>query len=920
MGLVGRRDECAVIDQLLASAREGLGGTLVVRGQAGIGKTALIDYAVGAADDFLVVRMTGIESESKLGFAALHRLLTPILHQIERLPVPQRDALNSALGLAAGPPADRFLLGLGVMALAGNAVRARERLLTVIDDAQWIDRESLEALAFWGRRLHADSVALIFGERVESGEPSALDGFSFLEVESLAEDAARALLASERSDLDPPIADRIVAETEGNPLALLELAKDLTAEQLIGVAGSATPLPLNRRLEDRYLRQARSLPPETQTLLLLAAADSSSDPALLWQAASIIGVRPEAADSAEAAGLLSFGAQVSFRHPLIRSAVYGGAGPVERRAVHAALAAATEQHDVERRVWHMAEATAGPSEDVASDLERCAERSRMKGSRSAEAALLVRAAELSPLAERAAERRVTAAEAMLESGSPLQAQALLAAAGPGLRDEALRARAERLEGTSWRRLGQASTAAPILLSAALAMRASDGRLSRQTTLEAFEAAMLSGYATVSKGNFAVADADDRSASIGGISVVDHFVAAFTAYGSHGFVPAAPLLRRAVTAMRAPDAPTEELVRWLVLVHFASISLWDFDAHRELSLSVARLARERGDLTSLTVALVGCANAALWTGRLNAAETYSLEAMDVAGAAGYTQLSASVDAPLLPAWKGLDVETRHKAEIFMALSSQLGLAAVATIAHQALATLSLGTGQYQDALVHTRAVFDEDPLSFGNQILPDMVEAAVRVGDLDAAHQALDRLTDRARASGGPWALGLLSRSRALFSNAAAESLFVEAIELLSSTPMAPDVARAHLLFGEWLRRQKRRTDAREQLRRACDMFDAMGALGFAGRARAELFATGERARKRTVEASSDLTSQEWRVARLAAAGETNAEIAALMFISPSTVEYHLRKVFRKLSVTSRRQLRALLKDDAPSELLPSGPT
>jgi DNA-binding CsgD family transcriptional regulator len=904
VSLLGREDERAALDALLDGARQGPSGALVIRGDAGIGKTALLDYAVNAAPDFLVVRFTGLEPERELGFAALHRLLMPVLHQIERLPAPQRDAMNSALGLAAGPPANNFLVGLGVINLAANAARARERLLCVIDDAQWVDRESIEALAFWGRRLQADGIALVFGERSGWESVSPLDGFPVLDIGGLADETARALLAADAGfTVDRHVVDRVVTEALGNPLALVEFAKDLRPDHLICAAGDLQPLPLSRRLEERFARQARSLPADTQMLLLLAAADSTADTAFLLRAASVLGVQPEAAAAAEAAGLLVLGPTVAFRHPLIRSAVYGGARPADRRAVHKALAATTDsEDDGDRRAWHLAAASVGRDEEIAAILEGRARRAGERGHHNAAVALLGRSAELSPNPQRAAVRRIAAAEAALASGASLQAHALIALAKPDVPDPVMAARADRLDGNAWRREGKTAVAAALLLSAATALMSTDPHLARQTLLEAIEAVLIAGNAAGDEVISAVAEAA-RTAPPGDGATIDLLLDAFGTYLTAGFVAAAPALRLAVVSMSTGEMPIDQLIRWVQFAIFATRALWDEEAHRSLTARLAQASRQRGALMWLGVALKARATDEVWAGRFDAAELELADAADVTLASGEDAMGIAMMSLEVDAIRGRDAKTRASARTVLGHAGELGSGSAALFAHHALLVLDLGAGAYRDALDHAIATMT-GRVGCGHQVLADVVEAAVRGGDPEFALVTVDCLAERARASGTPWAMGLLARCRALLAGDDGEPMYAEAIALLGSTRMAVELARAHLLYGEWLRRQKRKIDARDQLRTAHDMFVDMGADAFADRARHELLATGERVRKRSVETSRDLTSQEEHIARLAAAGDTNAEIAATLFIASSTVEYHLRKVFRKLSITSRRQLKA----------------
>ena len=554
-GLVGRADETAALDRLLDAARQGLSGTLVLRGEAGVGKTALIDHVIGRAEDFLVVPFAGVESEHDLGYAALQRLLTPILHQIERLPPPQRDALNSALGLADGPPANPFLVGLGTISLAANAARARHRLLTVIDDAHWVDRESLEALAFWGRRIRVDGIALVFATREASGVSSPLDSFASVDVGGLALADATTLLEREFSTgLDRHVADRIVAETAGNPLAIIELARSMSDGELATSGSGPQPLPIGQRLEDHFSRRVRGLPADTQMLLLLAAADSSKSTALVWRAASLLGVQTRAAERAEAEGLLTISAAVTFRHPLIRSAVYRSARPADRRAAHRALADAGADDRDDRQVWHLAAAAFGPDEEIAALLERHAEDAVAKGRRSAAAALLSRAAELTPAAERAAARHVAAASAATEAASPHQALALLERADIDVVDSTLRAQALRIEGVARVLVGQPADATCLLLEAASLFAKAGAPLARRTLLEGLEAAHLAGRLTPQRVELtdAIALVNESTDATG--TADDLMLRALAAYVQTGFSAAVPQVRLAVDGILLEQCP------------------------------------------------------------------------------------------------------------------------------------------------------------------------------------------------------------------------------------------------------------------------------------------------------------------------------------------------------------------------------
>jgi DNA-binding CsgD family transcriptional regulator len=905
--LLGRDREKAALDHLLETAREGLSSVVVVRGDPGVGKTALLDYTVDRAPDFLVVRFTGVEPERDLGYAALQRLLIPILHQIERLPSPQRDAMRSALGVEAGPPANPFLVGLGTISLAANAARARKRLLTVIDDAHWVDRESLNALAFWGRRIRAEGIALVFATRdVESASPLA--AFDTIRVAGLAIADAHALLKSEAgTEIDHDVAMRIIDETDGNPLAIVELARGFTTDKVVGMAGVPHPLPLSERLEERFAGHVRELPADTQIFLLLAAADASADLALVWRAATLLGVKPEAAEAAEAADLVVLGTSITFRHPLIRSAVYTQARAADRRAAHRVLAAATDpSDDAERHAWHLAAAAVGDDEEIAAVLDTVASQAHARGSFAAELALLSRSAEMTPDPAGAARRRLRAAEAALLTGSPRQAHSLVSLASISLTDPSDQTWARRLTGEAYFRESRVKLAAPSLLGAALELMATSVDSGRRTLVDAMQAALLVGNAA--DPDLQVIAAAARSAPPGVGTVTDLLLDAYTVFVSEGFAPAVPHLRAVVrAALTAPDAAVP--LQFGVLFALATEMLWDQDLHDALADRVEEASRARADLGSMAIPAWSKANSEVWSGHLVAADTQATRAIDLMWALGVGWEPLPSDHPrlLLLAVEGRD-EVRALAAKVGPVAEQLGLKTAVAQVHEHLVKLDLAQGRYADALAHALAVFGPDPVMSGNRVLPDMVEAAVRAGNVDAAASALARLEERARAAGTAWAGGLSARSRALTMSTPSdvEDLFREAVGQLSTTRVALELARTHLLYGEWLRREKRRTDARDQLRTAYEMFDEMGAAAFAKRARDELLATGERVRKRTAETTRDLTPQESHIAELAAAGHTNAEIAAQSFISTSTVEYHLRKIFQKLGITSRRQLQRAL--------------
>ena len=909
--LLGRHEERRTLDDLLDAVRDGLSGALVLTGEAGIGKTRLLDYAAEAAADLRTVRVSGMEAEARLGFAALHRLLLPFLDRLERLPGPQRDVLGSAFGLHAGPPADRFLTSLAVLTLLADAA-VDQPLVCLVDDAQWLDRESMEVLGFVGRRLHADDIALVLAVRDDpAGDPSgsaAFHGLRTLRLTGLSEPDAAVLLGATRTGRPTALTvGRIVAETGGNPLALIELAGEPT-----GAVLPLTPLPIGPRLEAHFLRRVRALPQDTQELLLVASLAPSDDPAVLWRAAAALGLPAQALDPAVNDAILFRGHHPAFRHPLIRSAVHTGAEPAQRRRVHTALAAATDRVTApDRRAWHLAEAAVGLDEEVAVQLEQASERARSRGGYAAQGIFLARAAELTPDPLARTARLLAAARAHLVIGDTGQAQAALDQALPGLHGPALAA-AQRLRAAiAWLR-GQIRQAPAILLAAVPEAKPLDERLARDMMFEALVAALLTREQTagVTLGELARTVVDTHWDPALPASIEDLVAYAITTRITEGYPQAVPRLLRAADALLA-DELTEVGMPLALIAYIVTEELWDDRKFKTIVDRLTARSRELGALHALNVTLHSQAVHALWSGRFDTAEACFDEADELASAVGIPAQRPGHRVELL-AWQGREKEARAAADVLINhWGGQLGYAVMVSHAHHSLAILELGLGRYKEALAWSVHGFADDCPGEGNILLPNVVEAAVRSGDLETAAAALDRLSERASLAGTPWALGLLARCRALSAaDENAEARYQESIDLLGRTAIATELARTHLLYGEWLRRRKRRTEARAQLRTAHDMFTAMGAEAFAERSRAELLATGEHARSRTAHTDLAPTPREKQVAALAAAGLTNTEIATRLFLTVSTVEYHLNKVFRKLDITSRRQLAAALRQRA----------
>jgi DNA-binding CsgD family transcriptional regulator len=897
-----RRVEREALERLLEAVRGGQSRVLVVSGEPGVGKTALLESAISSPSGFRVMRAVGVESEMELPFAALQQLCATMLDRLDRLPAPQRDALGVAFGLRAGQAPDRFLVGLAVLSLLAE-VAEEQPLLCLVDDAQWLDRASAQALMFVARRLLAESVALVLATRDPSDE---LEGLPSLAVEGLPDADARALLGSVlRVPLDKRVRERLVAETRGNPLALLELPRGLTPAELAGGFGLPDAPGLSGRIEDSFRRRLAGLPAETQRLLLVAAAEPVGDPVLVWRAAERLGIGVQAASETD--GLLTIGASVTFRHPLVRSAVYRAASLEKRRAAHRALADATDPTvDPDRRAWHLAHATPAFDEDVASELERSAGRAQARGGLAAAAAFLERATALTPQPSRRAERALAAAQAKHQAGDFEAALRLVAIAESGPLNELQDAQVDLLRGQIAFALSRGSDAAPLLLEAAKQLELFDAVLARETYAEAFAAAMYAGRLAKSGGVVEVAKAA-RAARGAGSSpqparAQDLLLDGQALLITEGPRAATPMLKRALSAFRGDDLSDDEALRWLWLACVTAIQLWDEESWRVLSDRYVQLARDAGALTVLPLALNYCAGCRVLAGEFAAAEALGDEAREVSLAIANPDVSIS--SMFLAGWCGREVEALRLIEASDRDAAGRGEGRRIGAGEYATAVLYNGLGGYERALTAARGAL-KYPLELATSrwALAEQIEAATRIGKPEPAARALAQLSETARASGTDWALGIEARSRALLTEGeAAEPLYREAIDRLGRTRVRSELARAHLLFGEWLRRERRRRDAREQLRTADELFTEFGMEAFAERARGELEATGEHARKRTVETRDDLTPQEAQISHLAADGATNQEIAAQLFISPSTVDYHLRKAFRKLGVKSRTQL------------------
>ena len=901
-GLTDRRAECDVLGRLVAAVRAGESRALVVHGEPGVGKTALLEYLAGQASGCRVAHAGGVQSEMELAFAVLHQLCAPMLDRLERLPAPQRDALRTAFGLSAGPAPDRFLIGLAALGLLSEMAGERP-LVCIVDDEQWLDSASAQVLAFVARRLGAESVGLVFGARVPTGD---LAGLPELVIGGLREDDARALLDSALTGpLDARVRDQIVAEAHGNPLALLELPRGWTAAELAGGFGLPGAVPLAGRIEESFRRQLGALPAQPRRLLQLAAAEPTGDPVLVWRAAGRLGICAEAAGPAVEAGLAEFGVRVRFRHPLVRSAAYRSAPADDLREIHAALAEVTDPaSDPDRLTWHRAAATAAPDEGVATELERSAGRAQARGGLSAAAAFLERAMLLTPDPGRRADRAIAAAEAKHQAGAPDVAAELLVMAEAGPLEELARARISLLRGQMAFSAGNSSDTPRLLIDAARRFEALDTRLARETYLEALSAALL-GHRTSQIGTLEIARAA-RGATAAPPSdsrAPDLLLEGMATLITDGYETGVPAVQRALSVFRDGDLPIAEQLRWLFVATRCAIDIWDDESWRDLAIRQVELARAVGALSLLPFAITQRFGMHLHAGEF-ATVAQLVDEFCVLKEATATGLP-DFGTMILAAWQGRSREAFRLIDEFITDMSERGQGYGVSLPHYTASVLYNGLGRYAEAMASAELASEQrDDLAFANLALAELIEAAVRGGQPERAAAAMGRLTELTLPSGTAWGLGVAARSRALLSEGdEAERLYREAIGHLSSAPARTQLARAHLLYGEWLRRQRRRREAREHLRTARDMLEAMGMDAFAERAGRELRATGETARKRTAAArDEELTAQEAHIARLAREGLSNPEIGSRLFISARTVQYHLGNIFAKLGIASRSQL------------------
>jgi DNA-binding CsgD family transcriptional regulator/tetratricopeptide (TPR) repeat protein len=911
--LRGRDAEGETLRGLMAGARAGTSQMLVLRGEAGVGKTALLDYTSELASGFRTVQVAGVQSDMELAFAGLQQLCAPLMEHVDELPEPQRDALNVAFGRGVGAAPDRFLVGLAVLSLMAAAADDQP-LLCIVDDAQWLDQVSMQTLGFVARRLLAESIAMVFAVR---DRPDVLAGLPELEIHGLSDAEARDLLESVMfGGIDPRVRDRIVAETRGVPLAILEVPRTVSATELAGGFWISGKRNTTAAIEEGFVQRVKALPAETQTLLLVAAAEPVGDAALFLSAAARLGIPIHALAPAEAVGVIEFGPRMRFHHPLMRSAAYRAADLTERRAVHRALAEATDPGvDPDRRAWHAASAAAGPDDSVAAELEGSAARAQCRGGVAAAAAFLERATVLTADPSLRGSRAIAAAQAKREAAAPEAAYELLAMAESAPLSKLQRAQVARMRAQMEfvRSRGgapgavQIADAAAELLSAARGLEGLDDDLARETHLEALTAAMYAGrlgdptrlQEAAAAGRAALARVDQLQRP------VDFLLSGMTCRLLDGPGFGYDHLRTALNLWNAhAEKSIGQPLHWPypIAQESGAHEMWDDAVLQRIALDTVRRARDAGALAALPAALAYRAGVHVYRGEFASAATCIDEANAITVSTGYAPVK--YHSLTVAAWRGVLADAAEPIAKAAANGAARGEGRLVGVTRYTSAVLFNGLGRYEEAFAAARECCEYEDMGFYGWCLVELIEAATHLGDRETAAWALREFEARAGSSGTDWGLGAVAAARAqLATNDLADGLFTEAIERLERANIGLFLARTRLSYGEWLRRTNRRTDARQQLNTAYEMFTRMGAQGFAERARRELAATGEKVRKQPVSSGDELTAQESQIARLAADGLTNQEIGAQLFISTHTVEWHLRKVFVKLGITSRRQLR-----------------
>ncbi|XVV17284.1 AAA family ATPase [Actinoplanes sp. CA-131856] len=899
--LQGRRHERETFDRLLRDITAGNSRALVLRGEAGVGKTALLDYlAEQAGSGVRTTRAAGVELESEIAYSALQQLCAPLLGSLDRLPEHQREAITTAFGLSAGSPPEPLLVGLAVLGLLAESA-GEQPLVAIVDDVQWLDRMSEVILTFVARRLGAESVALIFSVR-SPGDEGVLAGLPELPVAGLPDAEARELLDSVLpGPVDSRVRDRIVLETRGNPLALLELPKGLTPAELAFGFGGLSSAPLAGRVEEAFQRRIAALPADTRMVLLAAAVEPVGDVTLLWRALQRLGIGPEAAAPAESAQLIDLNRRVRFPHPLVRSAAWRAGHADDLREVHAALAEATDPgEDPDRRAWHRAHAVSGPDEEVATELESSAGRALARGGRSAAAAFLERAAELTLDPARRAGLLISAAQANADAGSFAQVPELLAVAEMSHLDALQQARVERLRAHLALILNPGRAAGPPLLAAARRLRDLDPAAARETYLAAVGAALHAGRLDDPFLREVARAAATEAPTGGPDDAVGLLLDGITTWILDGYAAAAPALNRALDVLVEKPEPG---LLWLAAP--VAHEMFRHDAWDPITEQGLRAARETGSLSLLPTALAFRSGILLYMGRLADAASLTDEAGALRQALGSAlQPSASVT---LAAYRGLQPYASELADDVIRDAKSRAEGRSLGVAGFGKAALGNGLGDFEGAYQAAKEAAEYPDLAVYAWTLSELVEAAARAGHHEEAAGAAKRLAERTAIAGTDWARGVQAVADALAGPAGdVEERFRAGLRHFAAAGGVMHAARAHLLLGEWLRRENRRTEARAELREAYEAFTSMGAEAFADRAARELAAAGEAVRRKASDAARKLTSQEEQIVRLAVAGRTNAEIGSALFLSPRTVEWHLRKVFTKLGITSRRELTSAL--------------
>jgi len=904
--LLGRDDETLVITSLLEGTRNGDGAAIVIHGEPGIGKTAILERAVALARDFNVLRTLGNEAEMELPYASLQDLFRPEIQEVEQLPHPQRCALEVALGRRDGQVPDRLLVGLGLLNLM-SLVSTRRPVLCVVDDVQWLDAASAHAIGFAARHVSKDPVAFLLGSRTLTEE---VRGIAELHIGGLEDKDARELLATALPDrLDGGVVDRLIAETHGNPLALLELPRGLTPSQLAGGFGPPVSVTLTGQIEESYRRRLARLSPGSRTLLLIVAADPTGDPGIIWRAASSLGIDEGASETIEDDGLVDFGERVVFRHPLVRSAVYKTANPRNRREAHNALAEATDAvYDPDRKAWHRAQATLHPNEAVADELEASAERAQSRGGYAAAGAFLERSVAFTVDPASRAVRALRAAQAKCMGGALDAASGLVMIAERGPLDDLHQAQLDALLGQIAFARSRGNEVSPLMLRAASRLEHVDLTLARDAYFDALIAAILSGHlaveadvVAVAKAALAVPPSDQQPRAS------DVLLEGLSLLVTDGVTPGTAVLKRALSAFRGDRLSTEERLRWSWVAGGTAGLIWDHETWDLLTARHQRLARDLGALSILPISLSTRVMMCLFAGEMAAAQSLADQVEVVTDASDNRRIQNS--ALFLAAFRGDQPELQQLSETITSDAQSEGEGLALSRVHWATALLCNGRGEYEEAFRCAKeAVRHPNEFWYWGWAAVELIEAASRTNRTEGARSVLARFQESTDASGTEWALGVQARCRALLTDGAgAEALYQEAIDRLLPTRLQVDLARTRLLYGEWLRRQRRQRHARDQLRRAHELFVEFDMSAFAGRAEAELLATGERARKREVDTQVDLTPRELRISELATQGATNQDIAEQLFISPATVEYHLTKVYRKLGIRSRTQLANVLR-------------